>query len=593
MTLSQLEITGAEVYAATVGNELTRRGHHITYISDTLGYPVRGKYIQLTFNNRRWLCRLWHIIKLVYIIRRYQIQLVHAHSRAAGWSSYIACKLTGTPMLTTVHGRQPVHASRKAFHAFGYKAIAICEDIRTQIISALEVPPEDVVVIPNGIEIAKFTPRQTRIIGKPRVSIIGRLTGPKGDVCYRLLDEVLADLILQNRIEVNITSGSIIPKRFKQFENKIHFQNPTADVSEVIAQSHLVIGAGRVAIEALLMNRPVFAIGEAYAIGMITIHNLNLGIRNNFGDVGPRELDINFKTVRTEIETILEKYGQLTADQNTGAQVRQQVASVYDVSVVVDKLEKIYQDAFVETKKREIPILMYHRFIEQESEKGIHGTWVTTRMFEKHLALIKHLGFETITFKDLHEKGFVSRLSPNKKFLIITADDGYKDNLTRMLPLLHKYGMKAVVYVVTNETHNRWDTDHPTAPDTKVELLSQDEIRVLAASGHIEIGGHTSTHAKLDELNPLEQRREIRENKARLEEILGHPIISFAYPYGNINESAKSEVQSAGYFFAVATDSGPRVMHKDSFQLRRIAVFPRTNTFGLWRKIRGNYAWKR
>jgi hypothetical protein len=57
-------------------------------------------------------------------------------------------------------------------------------------------------------------------------------------------------------------------------------------------------------------------------------------------------------------------------------------------------------------------------------------------MFEKHLRLLKWLGYETLTFRDLADKGFIHRLQYGKKYLMITADDGYQDNLTRMLPLL-------------------------------------------------------------------------------------------------------------------------------------------------------------
>ncbi|MFE8731055.1 polysaccharide deacetylase, partial [Aeromonas hydrophila] len=56
-----------------------------------------------------------------------------------------------------------------------------------------------------------------------------------------------------------------------------------------------------------------------------------------------------------------------------------------------------------------------------------------------------------------------------------------------------------------------------------------------------------------------------------------------------INESAKEQAIVAGYRFAVATNSGPKAMHQDPYQIRRIAIFPRTDVFGLWRKIRGNY----
>ncbi len=610
MALSQQEVTGAEVYAASVGNALSRRGHSVFYVSDTLTCQVQGRYIPLVFHKRSWPRRIWQIAKLAWLIKQNKIQLVHAHSRAAGWASYIACKLTRTPMVTTVHGRQPVHASRKAFHAFGYKAIAVCEDIRDQIISALGVPAEQVVVVRNGFDLTRFSQIPeigTAVSGTaPLISIIGRLTGPKGDLCYRLLEESLALLISSGRVRVQVITGSAVPSRFEKFKDKVDFPGFTPDIERVMAQSDLVIGAGRVAIEALLLGRPVYAIGEAKAIGLITPENVRNAMCSNFGDIGPKELDIDFERVKAEIAEAVDRHGRFQRPRGDDltrhceppraawqSAVQETIADEYNLQKVVDQLETLYQDAAVETLKREMPILMYHRFIEHESEKGIHGTWIRLEMFEKHLRLIKRLGFETLTPRDLVQKGFIHRLQPGKRFLMITADDGYKDNLTRMLPLLEKYDMCATVFIVSDETHNRWDTDHPTNPDTKVALLTADEIRALDRSGRVEIGGHTLSHAKLDELSPEAQRREIVENKKQLEEILGHPVVSFAYPFGNLNESAKRQAQAAGYALAFATDSGPRLMHQDRFQIRRIGVFPRTDVFGLWRKIRGNYVWRR
>ena len=595
MALSQLEITGAEVYAASVGNELARRGHTVFYVSDTLSCKVDGYYTPLVFNKRSLPRRIWQIAKLAWLIKRHRIQLVHAHSRAAGWASYLACKLTRTPMVTTVHGRQPVHASRKAFHAFGYKAVAVCEDVRDQIITALGVPADQVVVIRNGFDVARFQQVSGTVSGTvpDTISIIGRLTGPKGELCYRLLNESLAELIQGGRVRVQVITGSAVPARFEKFRGSVAFPGYTPDIAQVIAQSDLVIGAGRVAIEALLVGRPVCAIGEAKAIGLVTPENVRDAMRSNFGDIGPKELEIDFGRVKAEIEEWVDRHVGPQRGPPRDDGLRKTVLQEYELTKVVDQLETIYQDAVVETLKREMPILLYHRFIEYESEKGIHGTWMRLDMFEKHLQLIKRLGFETLTPRDLAQKGFIYRLQPGKKFLMITADDGYKDNLTRMLPLLEKYDMKATVFIVSDETHNRWDTDHPTNPDTKVDLLTADEIRALDQSGRVEIGGHTLSHAKLDELSPEAQRHEIVENKKQLEEILGHSMASFAYPFGNLNESAKREAQAAGYALAFATDSGPRAMHQDRFQIRRIAVFPRTDVFGLWRKIRGNYVWRR
>ena len=582
MALSQLEVTGAEVYATTVGNELTRRGHNVFYVSDTLTKPTQGPVFKLRFNKRSILRRFWHVFYLIYLIRKHHIQLVHAHSRASGWSSYVACKLTGTPMITTVHGRQPVHASRKAFHALGYRAVAVCEDIAHQIIDNLGVDPAIVQVLRNGIETDKFQPVHAPENPKPVIAIIGRLSGPKGELCYRLLDEVL-DL---DACQVRVVSGTKVPERFARFQDKVDFVGYVDDVPALLAQCDLVIGAGRVAMEALLCGRPAFAIGEAKAIGLVTEQNLDEALASNFGDIGPQDLAIDFAALKGQIAPAL-------ASKQVPDSLRQRIRQEYDLQQVVSGLESIYQDAVVETLRREMPVIMYHRFIEHESEKGVHGTWLPVAMFEKHLKLMKWLGYETLTFADLADKGFIHRLQYGKKYLMITVDDGYRDNLTRMLPLLEKYGYKAVVYIVTGEDHNRWDVEHPTHPDTPVALMSGDEIKALVASGHVEIGGHTLTHPRLSTLAPAQQEYEIRTNKERLEQLLGHSLLSFAYPYGDLNESAKAQADVAGYRYAVATNSGPRAMHQDPLQIRRIAIFPRTDMFGLWRKIRGNYVFRK
>ncbi|BEE11329.1 protein WavL [Aeromonas dhakensis] len=582
MALSQLEVTGAEVYATTVGNELTRRGHQVFYVSDTLTKPTLGQVFKLRFNKRSILRRFWHVFYLVYLIKKHHIQLVHAHSRASGWSSYVACKLTGTPMITTVHGRQPVHASRKAFHALGFRAVAVCEDIASQIIDNLGVDPAIVQVLRNGIETDKFQPVSAPDNAKPVIAIIGRLSGPKGELCYRLLDEVL-DL---DACQVKVVSGSQLPERFVRFRDRVDFVGYVEDVPALMAQCDLVIGAGRVAMEALLCGRPAFAIGEAKAIGLVTGQNLDEALASNFGDIGPRDLAIDFAALKTQIAPAL-------SSGSVSDVIRQRIQAEYGLAGVVSGLESIYQDAVVETLRREMPVIMYHRFIEHESEKGVHGTWMPIAMFEKHLRLMKWLGYETLTFRDLADKGFIHRLQYGKRYLMITADDGYQDNLTRMLPLLEKYGYKAVVYVVTGEGYNRWDVEQASNPDTRVDLMNGEQLKALVASGHVEVGGHTLTHPRLSTLAPEQQAHEIQENKRQLETLLGHPLLSFAYPYGDMDESAKAQAMAAGYRFAVATNSGPRAMHQDPFRIRRIAIFPRTDVFGLWRKIRGNYVFRK
>lgn len=582
MALSQLEVTGAEVYATTLGDQLHDKGHHIFYVSDTLTKAHHGPFYKLRFNKRSIFRRLFHIFYLIYLIKKHNIQIVHAHSRASSWSCHLACKITKTAMVTSVHGRQPVHSSSKKFNAMGDKAICVCEAIQTQITSELGVPFEQTEIGRNGIEITTFNIQPAPNNSKKIISIIGRLSGPKGDLCHQLLTQCI-DL---DKYHVKIITGTQVEQRFKQFEGKVDFCGYSDDVQSVMAQSDLVIGAGRVAMEALLCGRPTFAIGEAHSIGEVTEENIADAMSSNFGDIGKKGMNIDFSLLKLEIE-------QALTQSHCSEKITRIIKKNYALNNVVNGIETIYQDTYVTKKRREIPIVMYHRFIKDDSGKGVHGTYLDINMFEKHLKLLKFLKMETLTFKDLKEKGCISRLENNKRYIIITVDDGYVDNLTLMLPLLKKYNFKAVVYPVTGETFNRWDVEHSSNPEQKVPLMNRAQLQTFHDSGHIEFGGHTMTHPKLDTLTYQQQYDEIAENKKQLEQITGEPLHSFAYPFGIYNDDSVKASKSLGYPFSVVTNSGPLAMHQDIHRIRRIAIFPRTDMFALWRKIRGNYTFRK
>lgn len=151
MALSQLEVTGAEVYGVTLSDELIRRGNNVIIVSDTLTKESKAKYIKLEFNKRGLGERINQVKTLLKIIKENDIHVVHAHSRASSWSSEIACKIAGIPLITSTHGRQPVHLSRKIFKAFGDLTIPVCENIETHLINELGVYPQKAVVLRNPI----------------------------------------------------------------------------------------------------------------------------------------------------------------------------------------------------------------------------------------------------------------------------------------------------------------------------------------------------------------------------------------------------------------------------------------------------------
>ena len=105
--------------------------------------------------------------------------------------------------------------------------------------------------------------------------------------------------------------------------------------------------------------------------------------------------------------------------------------------------------------------------------------------------------------------------------------------------------------------------------------LTLHEIKQLADGGSIEIGAHTVSHSVMSSLPRDLQRREILESKTQLEEILGHSIRSFAYPFGTLADYTKETVglvKEAGFEYACSNYKDVVQPGVDVFQLPRVIV---------------------
>ncbi len=110
---------------------------------------------------------------------------------------------------------------------------------------------------------------------------------------------------------------------------------------------------------------------------------------------------------------------------------------------------------------------------------------------------------------------------------------------------------------------------------TGYRALTRDEVYQLAAGGIVEIGAHTVSHPVLSALPATAQRAEIQESKARLEEILGRPVTSFAYPYGTRSDYTSETVavvRETGFACACSTFANVVRRRTDRFQLPRFVV---------------------
>lgn len=580
MALSQLEITGAEVYATTIADELIERGNKVYIVSDTLTTPTKAEYIKLEFNKRSLLKRIEHIKFLYKLIKEKDIQIVHAHSRASSWSCQVACKLVGIPLITTTHGRQPIHFSRKLIKAFGDYSIAVCGNIKKHMVNDIGFSENKISVILNPVNYKKLD-LEKKSNDKKVISIVGRLSGPKGDVAYDLL-EILSQDELLSKYKIRLIGGKELPERFVKFKEKdIEFIGYVPNIQEKIFESDIVMGAGRVAFEALLNKTALIAVGETEYMGFINKENLDKSLASNFGDIGSMKYPkIEKGILLNDIEKALK------LSENEKEELKDIIFKETNLKNIVDKIEKKYFSLYVNKKKYDIPVIMYHRVINNPENEGVYGTYIYEDMFKKHLQYLKDKNYTVITFKDLDKIGWRNRFEKDRKYIILTFDDGYKDNYDLAFPILKEFNFKATIFLMGSLTYNEWDVK--AGGEKEFPLMSVEMIKEMQDYG-IEFGAHTFNHPKLNTLSNEEIEHQIVDVKKPLEEKIGKEIITFAYPYGILNDYAKEMAKKAGYTFALATDSGSVCLSDDLYQIRRIAIFPNTNLFSFKRKVAGNY----
>lgn len=150
--LSATHLTGSEVYAVTLVKRQRAEGHTCYIVSDTLTVPVDAIYISMPIHNRRYFNRLRNIVRLIRLCRREHIDVIHAHSRAASWIANLVSRFCDVTYVSTMHGRQSVHASSKRGNVYGDHIIAVCEHLVEHMRTELNIRDATIHVIRNGIE---------------------------------------------------------------------------------------------------------------------------------------------------------------------------------------------------------------------------------------------------------------------------------------------------------------------------------------------------------------------------------------------------------------------------------------------------------
>jgi peptidoglycan/xylan/chitin deacetylase (PgdA/CDA1 family) len=161
-----------------------------------------------------------------------------------------------------------------------------------------------------------------------------------------------------------------------------------------------------------------------------------------------------------------------------------------------------------------------------------------------------------------------------ERAVAITFDDGHVNNREPIEHLL-EHGLRASVYLTTGTRDG-----HATLDPRQLDALAHDPEQV-------EIGAHSVTHPRLDELTPASIATEVRTSKAQLEQLLGREVSSFAYPYGCYDRWVRHAVIQADYRSAVAVKNALSHTDDDPWAIARFTVRKDTSAADIARILEG------
>ncbi len=238
-----------------------------------------------------------------------------------------------------------------------------------------------------------------------------------------------------------------------------------------------------------------------------------------------------------------------------------------------------------------VPVLMYHHI-----SPAADMITTTPEYFEQHVAWLARAGYTT-----LDADGFARFLAGERvpeKSVVLTFDDGYLDNWVYAHPILQRYGMRAVLFVITGHLHDGPPRPHldqgqqlpPTPSHRDCEaamnqgrshevMLRWSEVNAMREAGTFDIHSHTHTHTRWDKL-PLtaaEKRarlaNDLASSRAALETHINGASEHLCWPQGYFDEDYVEAAHASGFRYLYTTDPcGQNQPGGDPAHIYRIAA---------------------
>jgi peptidoglycan/xylan/chitin deacetylase (PgdA/CDA1 family) len=209
-------------------------------------------------------------------------------------------------------------------------------------------------------------------------------------------------------------------------------------------------------------------------------------------------------------------------------------------------------------------VLTYHSLDES-------GSVLSTSpcLFAEQMQVLAESGVRIVPLMDL--PGLMAAAPTDAPVVALTFDDGFRSVVEHALPVLVDHGFPATVFVVGGYCGrtNAWPSQ--PAHVARHPLLGWADLRALAQAG-VSTGCHTRTHPDLRRLTAAELSEEVAGAKAQIEDGLGAPVETFAYPYGMYDRRVRA-LAADHFSLACATTLGFVASVSDRYAIKRLDMY--------------------
>lgn len=199
------------------------------------------------------------------------------------------------------------------------------------------------------------------------------------------------------------------------------------------------------------------------------------------------------------------------------------------------------QAEYAAYKKTGAPVLMYHG-VEKELPEGWPRSLVMpTKEFQTQMQYLKEEGYTVVTVAELAQR--LEQGQSVDKYVALSFDDGYKNNLLVAVPIMQQYGVKGSFFVVNRLIG-------------KPDYMDEADIKKLLAAG-MELGSHSYSHNPLADIDEKYLVWETDTSRYWLKKKFdGYIVRTLAYPNGSYNERVIAAAKKYGFYRALTGHIG-------------------------------------